>query len=214
MLEADVIGVVHDVSNTWTRDRLDPKVLRLLYLYPKKHSFLILNKTDAVKTKRKLLDVVRFLTNNSLARQSKMSEHEPSLVIDYTESREQQTADGRHSQPLNSEMNSSQSLSELQIQRKVQNQKGWPNFSEVFMVSALLGDGMNDIKDYLLHISEPSPWLYPVSEFTDQPSETVIIILYDLSYWTIYHRRFPIISTQLSNILMLGQMEPCQQWSL
>lgn len=99
-----------------------------------------------MKTKRKLLDVVRFLTNNSLARQSKMSEHEPSLVIDYTESREQQTADGRHSQPLNSEMNSSQSLSELQIQRKVQNQKGWPNFSEVFMVSALLGDGMNDIK--------------------------------------------------------------------
>jgi predicted GTPase len=44
MLEADVIGVVHDVSNTWTRDRLDPKVLRLLYLYPRKHSFLILNK--------------------------------------------------------------------------------------------------------------------------------------------------------------------------
>jgi hypothetical protein len=44
MLEADVIGVVHDVSNTWTRDRLDPKVLRLLYLYPMKRSFLILNK--------------------------------------------------------------------------------------------------------------------------------------------------------------------------
>ena len=44
MLEADVIGVVYDVSNTWTRDRLDPKVLRMLYLYPKKHSFLILNK--------------------------------------------------------------------------------------------------------------------------------------------------------------------------
>lgn len=27
----------------------------------------------------------------------------------------------------------------------------------------------------MLHISEPSPWLYPVSEFTDQPSETVIV---------------------------------------
>jgi hypothetical protein len=67
-----------------------------------------------------------------------MSEHELS--------REQQTADTRHSHPLNNEMNLSQSLSELQIQRKVLNQKGWPNFSEVFMVSALLGDGMNDIK--------------------------------------------------------------------
>ena len=75
-----------------------------------------------------------------------MSEHEPSLVIDYTESREQQTADMRHTEPLDNEMNSSQSLSELQIQRKVQNQKGWSKFSEVFMVSALLGDGMNDIK--------------------------------------------------------------------
>lgn len=175
MLEADVIGVAHDVSNTWTRDRLDPKVLRLLYLYPKKHSFLILNKIDAVKTKRKLLDIVRLLTNNSLVGQSEISENEPSLVIDYTETREQQTADMRHTEPLNNEINSSQSLSELQIHRTVQNQKGWSKFSEVFMVSALLGDGMNDIKDYLLHISEPSPWLYPVSEFTDQPSETVIV---------------------------------------
>lgn len=99
-----------------------------------------------MKTKRKLLDIVRLLTNNSLAGQSEMSEHEPSLVIDYTESREQQTADMRHTEPLDNEMNSSQSLSELQIQRKVQNQKGWSKFREVFMVSALLGDGMNDIK--------------------------------------------------------------------
>lgn len=92
------------------------------------------------------MDVVRLLTNNSLAGQSEVSEHEPSLVIDYTESREQQTADMRHNEPLDNEMNSSQSLSEFQIQRKVQNQKGWSKFSEVFMVSALLGDGMNDIK--------------------------------------------------------------------
>ena len=92
------------------------------------------------------MDIVRLLTNNSLAGQSEISENEPSLVIDYTETREQQTANMRHTEPLNNEMNSSQSLSELQIQRKVQNQKGWSKFSEVFMVSALLGDGMNDIK--------------------------------------------------------------------
>jgi hypothetical protein len=99
-----------------------------------------------VKAKRKLLDIVHLLTNNSLAGHSETCEHEPSLVVDYTEYREQQTADTRHTEQLNNEMNSSQSLSELQIQRKVQNQKGWSKFSEVFMVSALLGDGMNDIK--------------------------------------------------------------------
>lgn len=42
--EADIIGVVHDVSNRYTRNYLDPKVLRLLHLYPDKDSFLVLNK--------------------------------------------------------------------------------------------------------------------------------------------------------------------------
>lgn len=41
---ADVVGVIHDVSNSFTRGKLDPKVLRLLHLYPKKNIVLILNK--------------------------------------------------------------------------------------------------------------------------------------------------------------------------
>lgn len=44
--EADIIGVVHDVSNRYTRNHLDPKVLRLLHLYPNKDSFLVLNKVS------------------------------------------------------------------------------------------------------------------------------------------------------------------------
>lgn len=44
MQEADVIGVLHDVSNQYTKFKLDPKILRLLYHYSQKHSFLILNK--------------------------------------------------------------------------------------------------------------------------------------------------------------------------
>jgi len=44
--EADIIGVIHDVSNRYTRNHLDPKVLRLLHLYPNKDSFLVLNKVS------------------------------------------------------------------------------------------------------------------------------------------------------------------------
>lgn len=44
--ETNIIGVMHDVSNSFTRDRLDPKVLRLLHLYPYKHAVLILNKVS------------------------------------------------------------------------------------------------------------------------------------------------------------------------
>lgn len=42
--EADIIGVVHDVTNVWTRERLDIKALKLLELQQSKPSFLILNK--------------------------------------------------------------------------------------------------------------------------------------------------------------------------
>lgn len=44
--EADIIGVIHDVSNRYTRNYLDPKVLRLLHLYPNKETFLVLNKVS------------------------------------------------------------------------------------------------------------------------------------------------------------------------
>jgi len=60
--EADIIGVIHDVSNRYTRNRLDPKVLRLLHLYPNKDSFLVLNKIDLLKSKSYLLDLARSLT--------------------------------------------------------------------------------------------------------------------------------------------------------
>lgn len=91
------------------------------------------------------MDVVRLLTNSSLAGQSKTSKHKPSSVIDYPECIEQQQAHKSHNHQVKDDMNSP-ILSELEVQRKVVNERGWPNFREVFMVSALLGDGMNDIK--------------------------------------------------------------------
>lgn len=44
IMEADLIGVVHDVSNSFTREKLDRKTLRLLHLYKEKDSILFLNK--------------------------------------------------------------------------------------------------------------------------------------------------------------------------
>ncbi|KAL1140693.1 hypothetical protein AAG570_000623 [Ranatra chinensis] len=64
--EADVIGVVHDISNPYTRHKLDIKVLRLLHLFQQKESFLIINKIDTVKSKRKLLDLSAALTGGAL----------------------------------------------------------------------------------------------------------------------------------------------------
>lgn len=42
--EADIIGVIHDVSPSWHRDRLDIKIINLLRKYSEKPSLLFLNK--------------------------------------------------------------------------------------------------------------------------------------------------------------------------
>lgn len=50
LMLTDLIGVVHDVGDHWTRDMLDLKIIRLLERYKKKPSFLILNKVSKIKS--------------------------------------------------------------------------------------------------------------------------------------------------------------------
>ncbi|XKL67415.1 hypothetical protein PGB90_002906 [Kerria lacca] len=140
--ESDLIGVLHDVSNKYTMYKLDPKVLRLLYLYQNKPSFLILNKVDTMKSKRELLDCVRILTGQSNERD-------------------------QHSYHGNS-------ITEAELQDIVNEQSGWPHFKDVFMISALTGDGVGDIQLYLMKFAKYGKWIFPSSVFTDQNEVTVI----------------------------------------
>jgi GTPase len=42
-------------------------------------------------------------------------------------------------------------------------------FGAVFMISALEGDGVDDLRDYLAGIVPPGPWLYPEDQISDAP---------------------------------------------
>ncbi|KAF4524259.1 hypothetical protein B566_EDAN008807 [Ephemera danica] len=139
--EADVLAVVHDVSNKWTRDSLDTKVLNLLHIVPEKNSILVLNKVDAIKSKRILLDLVQKLTCRSIRPWQC-----PSTVVNR------------------------QPPEPCQPQSIVKKQKseGWANFSEIFMVSALTGSGVGDIKEFMLTHAVPGGWVSLRNEFTDQ----------------------------------------------
>jgi len=140
--EADVIGVIHDLSNTFTRDRLDPKVLRLLHLSPEKESFLVMNKIDTLKSKRTLLDLSQKLTGQKLKDYEKEVQHEQ--------------------------------LTESEIWGKIKQEPYWEHFSDVFMVSALLGSGTSDLKNYLLGAAKPSEWMFEGHIFSDQSPQTII----------------------------------------
>jgi GTP-binding protein Era len=43
-------------------------------------------------------------------------------------------------------------------------------FTEIFMVSALTGDGLDQIREKLKALVPPGPWLFPEDEVTDMPS--------------------------------------------
>lgn len=42
-------------------------------------------------------------------------------------------------------------------------------FNQIFMISALTGDGINDVKNYFAYNAESGPWLYPEEEITTIP---------------------------------------------
>ncbi len=64
--ESDLILVVHDVSNPYSRDKLDSEVIKCLFSHPDKETILVLNKTDTLKNKTQLLDLVASLTGGRL----------------------------------------------------------------------------------------------------------------------------------------------------
>ncbi|KAJ8959738.1 hypothetical protein NQ314_006162 [Rhamnusium bicolor] len=132
---ADIIGVIHDVTNYWTRERLDIKIIKLLEMHKEKPSFLVFNKVDALKSKRKLLDLTRQVTDNCI--------------------------DGKP-------------IPNGKAIKKDNQDKGWPYFQEIFMVSALTGDGLSDVKNYLIRNAKPGQWMFPHEVWTDQSAEMII----------------------------------------
>lgn len=87
--DADVIGIVQDVTNTYTRYKLEDFILN--YIKNKVEDIpllMIFNKVDKLKKKKVLLDLTRMLTNND----------------------------------------------------------NYPKFDDIFMVSALSGDGVDDLR--------------------------------------------------------------------
>lgn len=64
--ESDLVCVVHDVSDEYSRNRIDKEILKCLFTHPEKETLLILNKTDKLKNKKILLDMVVDLTGGLL----------------------------------------------------------------------------------------------------------------------------------------------------
>lgn len=147
---SDIIGVVQDVSNHWTRNALNPLIRNLLEEFRQTPSFLILNKIDKLHSKRSLLELVRILTCNNISLDKKKSK---TKEIGNEESQ----------------------LTDKDVEReKTDNDAGWPEFKRVFMVSSLNGNGIEQVAEFIESYAVEKPWVFKNNEVTDQaPSELI-----------------------------------------
>ncbi|KYN03169.1 PREDICTED: GTPase Era, mitochondrial [Cyphomyrmex costatus] len=115
---ADIIGIVQDADNIYTRHKIDSNILEILTenIRNKIPIILIINKVDRVKKKDILLDFVYSLTKS----------------------------------------------------------KKSPNFNDVFMISGLTGDGVDDLRTYLLDSAKPQAWEYEGHIYTENTCQDII----------------------------------------
>lgn len=68
-------------------------------------------------------------------------------------------------------------------------------FSSVFMISALTGDGVDDLKSYLAEIVPEGPWLYPREQIADLPLRILAAEITREKLTLRLHQELPYVST-------------------
>ena len=87
MWESDLVLVVHDISDEYSRDKIDKEVLKCLFAHPEKEAILVLNKTDKLKNKKALLDLVVDLTGGYLNGKEFISKEKEAMISKFKRKR-------------------------------------------------------------------------------------------------------------------------------
>ncbi|XP_042298783.1 GTPase Era, mitochondrial isoform X2 [Sceloporus undulatus] len=197
---ADLVLVLVDVSDHYTRNRLSPQVLRALAHVPAIPSVLVLNKVDLLKKKDILLGLVTELTEGvvdgktlqvKLVFKPKSSTStsspfpEASLAPEPSESgtgnpEVQQASHGPRVDSgsdteagITTEDGGSDPTENGRKQQKKKGQKGWPHFQEIFMLAAVDGEDVETLKSYLLKRAKPGPWEFHSEVLTSQSPQEI-----------------------------------------
>uniref|UniRef100_A0A8C0ET05 GTPase Era, mitochondrial n=1 Tax=Bubo bubo TaxID=30461 RepID=A0A8C0ET05_BUBBB len=140
---ADLVLVLVDVSDHWTRNSLSSELLKCLSQFPQIPSVLVLNKVDLLKKKFILLELVTELTEG-IVNGKKLEVR--SAFKD----------------------NSSSSANNMRA-----SESSWPCFREIFMLSALHGEEVDMLKRYLLMQAKPGPWEFHSGVLTSQSPQEI-----------------------------------------
>ncbi|CAL8363677.1 unnamed protein product [Lota lota] len=180
--EADLMLVMVDVADKWACERLDLEVLKVLAQHPEVPAVLVLNKTDLVKNKSKLLDVTAQLTcgvvngqKMQVRRVIKPPWAEPGRPTEDAPQPPTEFApqDGGGESPSEGCDPSPAGTLSKEPLGTLKSQQGWPHFRDVFMVSSVDQEDVETLKRYLVVEAKAGPWQYHSEVLTDQTPEEV-----------------------------------------
>ncbi|NXL54241.1 ERAL1 GTPase, partial [Podilymbus podiceps] len=202
MKHVDLVLVLVDVSDHWTRNCLSKEVLKCLSDFPQIPSVLILNKVDLLKKKFILLELVNELTEgvvngkklevrSAFKHNSSSSAKSPLQVAQASPPKNrapqhhslQETDQAQGGSSLDSCSDTRVSESSLVTEeaqgpkqngpRDLKKMKGWPCFQEIFMLAALRGEEVDTLKRYLLMQAKPGPWQFHSGVLTSQSPQEI-----------------------------------------
>lgn len=171
--ESDLVVVLVDVSDKWTRNKLDYEVLKCLALNPDVPAILVLNKVDLLKGKTLLLDITAQLTEGVV--------NGKKIRIRGAEKPREKLAakpHSRHAEEPQSESMKDGASQEGQDKDKLKalkSRRGWPLFKDVFMLSSIDREDVETLKTYLFEGAKPGQWQYHSEVLTDQGPEEMCI---------------------------------------
>ncbi|KAM9370420.1 GTPase Era, mitochondrial [Phaethornis superciliosus] len=198
---ADLVLVLVDVSDHWTRNSLSKEVLKVLSEFPQIPSVLVLNKVDLLKNKFLLLELVNELTEGTVNgkkleagsafkhRSSSSAKGSPPVteasspkkgVLESHCLQEASQAPEGSSLDNSNDVRASKSVLVTEGAqgahrgpRDLQNMRGWPGFQEIFMLAALHGEEVDTLKRYLLMQAKPGPWEFHSGVLTSQSPQEI-----------------------------------------
>ncbi|KFV45422.1 hypothetical protein N341_07699, partial [Tyto alba] len=202
MKHADLVLVLVDVSDHWTRNSLSKEVLKCLSQFPQIPSVLVLNKVDLLKNKFLLLGLVTELTEGivngkkldgrSAFKHDSSSSAKSPLQLTRASPPEngfpgshclQETDRAQEGSSMDSSSGTRASESSLVTEaaqgpqhyepRDLKNMKGWPCFQEIFMLAARRGEEVDTLKRYLLMQAKPGPWEFHSGVLTSQSPQQI-----------------------------------------
>uniref|UniRef100_A0A671RIY9 GTPase Era, mitochondrial n=1 Tax=Sinocyclocheilus anshuiensis TaxID=1608454 RepID=A0A671RIY9_9TELE len=171
--EADLVVVLVDMSDKWTRNKLDYEVLKCLALNPDIPAILVLNKVDLLKNKTLLLDITAQLTEGVV--------NGKKIRIRGAEKPLEKLAAKRHSrhaeEPQSESMKDglSQEGQDKDRLKALKSHRGWPLFKDVFMLSSIDREDVETLTKYLFDGAKPGQWQYHSEVLTDQGPEEMCI---------------------------------------